>query len=233
MLLSGDVDPHDFEFRPADVKKVMAADLFIINGVGLEGWLGKLLKKTGGKKPTIVDTSAGIELLTDNPHIWLDPVNAHRQARNILDALLAADPDNAEIYRRNAAAYFAELEQLDADFRAMAASVADKNMVTLHDAFPYLAKRYGFDYLGYVEEFPEHDPRPDDLRALTETIRQRGVKVIFAETGYSPKLLAEIARQTGARVEELDTLETGEPTADAYLVGTRKNLETLRRAWQQ
>jgi zinc/manganese transport system substrate-binding protein len=267
MLLDKNADPHDFEFKPSDVKKVAGADVFITNGVGLEEWLDDLLKNAANSGLRLVDASKGIELLDNpgeffaaagdepehehehghagdaaadehhhhgekNPHLWLDPVSARAQAENILAALVAADPKNADAYRRNAAAYFAELEKLDRDFRESMGRLTEKNLVTFHDAFPYLAKRYGFNYLGCIEEFPEQDPKPNDLKALVAAIREHRVKVIFAETGYSPKLLEEIARQSGATVAELDTLEIGEPAADAYLERMRANLAALAKAWR-
>jgi ABC-type Zn uptake system ZnuABC Zn-binding protein ZnuA len=107
-----------------------------------------------------------------------------------------------------------------------------KNLITFHDAFPYLARRYGLNYVGYIEAFPEKDPTPGQLKSLVGAIGKHQVKVLFAETGYSPAILRSLAEQTGARVAELDTLEVGEANPDAYLIRMRNNLKALQKAWQ-
>jgi ABC-type Zn uptake system ZnuABC Zn-binding protein ZnuA len=113
------------------------------------------------------------------------------------------------------------------------APLPNKNLVTFHDAFPYLATRYGLNYVGCVSQFPEKDPPPRQLAGLIDRIRVSKAGVIFAETGYAPGLLTEIARQTGTRVSELDTLEIGEGHASAYLDRMRGNLAALKAAFSQ
>jgi zinc transport system substrate-binding protein len=107
----------------------------------------------------------------------------------------------------------------------------NKKLVTFHDAFPYLAKRYGLENIGYLSRFPERDPAPAELAALVDGIREHGVKVLFAESGYEPALLQRIAADTGAAVSTLDTIEIGEATPTAYLDGMNRNLEALRKAF--
>jgi ABC-type Zn uptake system ZnuABC Zn-binding protein ZnuA len=157
---------------------------------------------------------------------------AIRQVATIAEALAARDPVHAETYRANAARYTAELEKLDAEFSATLEPLPDKNLITFHDAFPYLARRYGLNYVGYVEAFPEKDPTPRQLKALIDAIRRLNVKVLFAEVGYEPKILTALAEQTGAKVAELDTLEVGEADPQAYLIRMRANLRALQKAWE-
>ena len=166
-----------------------------------------------------------------NPHIWLDPVIAMQQVETLRDALIAADPEGSATYQRNAEAYLKQLRTLDAEFRSVLEPLPSKKLITFHDAFPYLAARYDFDYLGYVAQFPERDPSPRELAALLDRIRSAGVKVLFAEVGYEPALLQRIATSTGARISVLDTLEVGDGGPEAYLDGMRKNLEALRKAF--
>lgn len=256
-LVDRETGPHDYELKPSDVKKIAEADLLIVNGLGLEGWLAELVKKTAKTKVRVIDTSSGIptvaapaaiEVLPHdhsahghhhhhdhgdrNPHIWLDPLLAKKQAETILAALLQADPDGKPVYEKNARAYFAELDKLHAEFTRVLGSVKERDLVTFHDAFPYLAKRYNLNYVGFIEEYPEKDPTPKQLALLVDAIRSRKIKVLFAETGYSPKLMETIARQTGARTALLDTLEIGVGDAGSYLERMRKNLDALRQAWQ-
>lgn len=252
-LLAKDTGPHDFQLTPADVKKLSDADLLIINGAGIEEWLGELIKKSGNKNLVVVDTSNGIKLVESpeeieighshshahdhdhgdgaNPHIWLDPVIAKKQAANIVAALKKADPSNASAYAQNGKVYEAKLSALDSDYRSTLAPLPNKNLVTFHDAFPYLAARYKLNYVGAISEFPEKDPAPKQLAALVDKIRSLKVGVLFAENGYAPGLLKKIAGETGAKVSELDTLEVGQGTPTAYLDRMGANLESLRKAF--
>ena len=244
-LLTKDAGPHDFQFTPADVQRLAQADVFIINGTGLEEWLDDLVAKAGSPALTVVDCSADLPLLANpasleaeakaedgmNPHTWLDPVLAQSHVSIILAALQKADPPNSAAYAANAATYTAQLVALDNEFRSVLAPLPNKNLVTFHDAFPYLAARYGLNYVGCISEFPEKDPPPQQLAALVEKIRAAKVGVLFAEADYAPGLLTEIARQTDTRISQLDTLEIGQGSATAYLEKMRQNLAALRTAF--
>lgn len=168
-----------------------------------------------------------------NPHFWLDPVLALQQARTILAALEKADPKNASTYQSNARSYFEELQKLDTEFRETLARLPNKKLVTFHNAFPYLAQRYGLEYVGYVEQFPEKDPSPQQLAALVRLIRKHSIGVLFAEQNYSTHLLERLARESGAVVSTLDTLEVGLGEQQSYIERMRGNLETLRRAFAE
>jgi zinc/manganese transport system substrate-binding protein len=250
-LISGDTGAHDFSPRPADMQRIAKADVLVFNGAGMEPWLHDLIQQAAKKDLRKVDLSTGIDLLenTDaldeehdhddhdhdhgehNPHLWLDPVLAIQQAETLRDALIAADPEGASTYQENATNYIAKLRELDTAFQEILGPLPDKKLVTFHDAFPYLAKRYGLENIGYISRFPERDPAPAELAALIDRIRAADVKILFAESGYEPALLQRVATETGTRVSTLDTLEVGEPSPDAYLSGMRKNLETLRTAF--
>ena len=242
-------DPHDFTPTPNDYRNLASADLLVVNGFGVEEWLTTASAKLSGKKTRLVDLSKAPNLLAamnadertaakdGNPHAWLDPVLAQEQVKAIRDALKQADPANAAAYDANAAAYLAKLATLDADFRDLFASLpaAKKELFTLHDAFPWFASRYGLHYLGCVDNFPEQDPGPQKIAALIGKLKAAHVGTIFSEEGYSPKLLNQIATETGATVTVIDTLEVAEggPVGpDAYLKRMRANLETLRKVWK-
>jgi zinc transport system substrate-binding protein len=254
-LLGAGVGPHDFQFKPSDVKKIANTDLLILNGLGLEEWMEGMVAQAKNKNLVIIDTSRGVPLTPGpqeltiglahsheghdhgeaggaNPHIWLDPVAAQQQVKSILQGLQKADPKNASGYQTNADRYLAELQKLDAEFAEQLSLLQPKNLITFHEAFPYLAKRYGLNYLGFIEQFPEKAPSPKELSALVDIIKRQKVKVLFAEGGYEPKLLKTIAQQTGAIVAQLDTLEVGAPLATAYLDRMRSNLAALKKAWQ-
>lgn len=262
-LLDKDSGPHDFQLTPAAVRKLADADLFIINGAGMEDWLQELTQKAGNKNLVVVDTSKGVRLLDNpdeieagnssdhdhdhgddhahnhdhaheggkNPHIWLDPVIALKQAKSIANALQKADPANASTYNKNAEAYMAELKKLDQDFRSTLGSLPNKKLVTFHEAFPYLAKRYGLTYVGAISEFPEKDPSPKQLAALVDKIKELQVGVLFSEKDYAPDLLDKIALESGAKVSSLDTLEVGEGSSSSYIQRMRANLASLKTAF--
>jgi ABC-type Zn uptake system ZnuABC Zn-binding protein ZnuA len=244
-IVAGDVGAHNFSPRPADMERIAKADVLVFNGAGMEPWLADLISQAAKKDLKKVDLSTGIDLIPSppafgtpdshagepNPHLWLDPVIAMHQVETLRDALCAADPDGTATYQKNATDYLVRLRELDADFQRILGPLPSKKLVTFHDAFPYLAKRYGLESIGYISEFPERDPAPAELAALIDRIRAAGVKVLFAETGYEPALLQRVATESGAKVSTLDTLEVGQGGPDAYLTGMRKNLEALRAAF--
>jgi zinc/manganese transport system substrate-binding protein len=249
-LLPPGAEPHDFQFSPREMKQLEAADLVVVNGLGLEAWLGRVVSsQTHPKK--IVEAAEGLqsELITTapyldlenagasvssatestNPHIWLDPQLAEHAVGNILLALQHADPANADGYARNAAAYIARLEKLDAELRAGLAPLKGQPLITFHDAFPYFARRYELKIVGVVEKVPEVQPSPKYLSALRRVIAAEHVKAIFTEKQSSPKLAEQIGVDYHVAVGELDTLETGELKVDAYEQGMRANLAALEK----
>ncbi|MFM8468973.1 MAG: metal ABC transporter solute-binding protein, Zn/Mn family [Limisphaerales bacterium] len=248
-LLPANVGPHDYQFAPRDLRKHSSAQLFIINGHGMEDWLAKALKAAkGSKTATVVEAFAGTpkdRLITElphihlpgehghdhhdgpNPHLWLDPTLAAHAVTNILAALQKADPKNAAAYAANAVRYVERLHALDRDLAAALAPAKGRRIVTYHHAFPYFTRRYGLDLIGVIEEVPDVEPSPKYLAALQKVIREKDVKIIFTEPQFSPKLAQRIAKDTGVPLAELDTLETGPLKPTAYEEGLRRNLNTV------
>ncbi len=255
-LVESGAEPHHFQFKPSDMKKLKEANLIIINGLGIEDWLNKALENFTKDHKAIIDTSEGVDLLENpevieltaerqgdshkhsetekgkNPHIWLDPVSAQIQVRNILKGLQKVDPINAKAYQTNAEIYLNELGKLNQDFKNQIEVLKNKNLITFHDAFPYLAKRYGFKYIACVEDFPEKSPSPQVIKSVVDLIRKNQVTTVFVEEGYSQRALQAIAKESGAKIATLDTIEVGVSEADAYLKRMRSNLETLKLAWK-
>ncbi|MDB6016402.1 MAG: Periplasmic solute binding protein [Pedosphaera sp.] len=246
-LLPPGADPHEFQFSPREMRKLNAADVIVINGLQLESWLDRVIKSTDHPQ-TVVEMAAGLksELITaspylnlgagaseataPNPHIWLDPHLAAHAVTNILNALQKADPTNAAGYERNARQYLARLEKLDGELRAGLAPFKGKPVITLHDAFPYFARRYDLRIVGVVEKVPEVEPSLRYVGELGKVIRSEKVKAIFSERQSSPKLAEQMARDYHLAVAQLDTLETGEFKPDAYEEGMRNNLRALEEA---
>ena len=249
-LLPPNASPHDYQFSPRDLRKLSRADLIVVSGAGLEGWLQRAFRTTGGDKRPSLKAAAGLEsLLIKNqtevveghdaahhahpggfdPHYWLDPRLAALAVSNIVTGLSQADPVNAPGYARNGSNYIERLKRLDAEFTEGLKDVTHRKIVSYHNAFPYLANRYGLTVVGVVEEIPDVSPSPRYLSTLSRAIRDNGVRVLFTEAGEPPKLARQIARDLGLQVAPLDTLESGPLSPTAYEEGMRRNLETLRR----
>ena len=225
-LLPPGASPHDFQLSPPDVRKFSQADLLIVNGLGVEPWLDKL-RRQGAKGKRVITVSAGLSKDT-NPHIWLDPILAAQAVTNILGALQAADPQNADAYAANAQAFLQKLNALDRDFRDGLVSVKGTAIITYHDAFPHLAQRYGLRIAGVVEETPEVSPGPRHLAKLRRIVQTQGVKAMFTDAEHPQKLAEQLAADFGVRLAPLFTLENGELSPTAYEDGMRKNLNVLK-----
>jgi len=176
-----------------------------------------------------------------DPHVWHDPTNAVVMVEEIRDALVEADPGNAEAYEKNAEEYISELEALDADVQERVGSIPDENRIlfTSHDTFGYFAERYGFEVVGTAlgsVSTEVGDPSAGDIAALVEEIREAGVPAIFAENVQNPDLMESIAEEAG--VELAPTLYTdalGEPGSegDTYVGMIRHNVDTIVAALRQ
>lgn len=251
VLIPPNTGPHDYSFSPGDIQKIAKADVVIENGAGLENWLQKGISSVGRKNLLVVDTSAGIQLISGlkmrslpgvhsepdpdagglNPHIWLSPINAIKQVENIRDALISKDPDNAAIYRANAQAYIGRLRNLDAQIRTVTASFPNKNLITFHDTFPYFARDYGFKVVATFEEFPGKEPSPRAIERLRRVIGAGHVSALFSEPQYSPKAMEVIGKEFKIPVVQLDPMETGDGSKDFYERVTQKNLDALVAAF--
>jgi zinc/manganese transport system substrate-binding protein/manganese/iron transport system substrate-binding protein len=229
---------HTFDPTPADVGRVAAAGLIVVNGLGLDDWLTALARDAGTAAPIVrlgenlpgASYLAGDDGAAGNPHLWLDVTYAIGYVDRIQAALEAADPTQAAAFRAAATAYKARLMALDGDIRARLGSLpaADRNVVSFHDAFPYFARAYGLTIVGSVVASPGQDPSAGSIADLVAAVRANGVHLILAEAQFSPKLAATIAGETGATVvTDLYTDSVGDAPADTYEGMMRSNLERI------
>ena len=237
-LLKPGIDAHDYEPSPADIDAIARADLVVQNGVGLEEWLGDTIESSGFAGP-VVDASQGVRLRQvdggADPHIWQDPGNAQRMAANIERGLAAAEPADATAFAANLAAYTKQLEALDAEVERQIDGLANKKVVTNHDAFGYYLDRYGLELVGSV--IPSFDTSAElsgrDIRALVAKIKATGVKAIFSETSLPPRAAETIGREAGVKVvvgaDALygDALGPPGSDGDTYLKMIRHNTATI------
>ncbi len=234
-LLPSGAGPHDFSLSPLDAKKVTDAHVLVINGVSLESWLDKVIDfadahKTVEGKLIIVDTSKGVGVMHKDPHIWLSPLNAIIQVRNISNALIKADPRNSDIYAANAEAYIIRLSNLDREISDEIKTWGKKEFVAFHSAFGYFARDYGLHQAAVVQETPETEPSPRHIASVIKTIKSKGIKSIFTETQASHKIISSLATDLGLKVFSLDTLEKGSPGIEWYEERMRANVAVLKEA---
>ncbi|ACB54209.1 putative periplasmic solute binding protein for ABC transport system [Crocosphaera subtropica ATCC 51142] len=166
-----------------------------------------------------------------NPHVWLDPVLAQQQVANIRDRLIEIDPSNADSYRSNAQAYIEQLQQLDNEFKEKLAPVQGCNFITFHDAFPYLAQRYGLEQEAIVE-IPEESMTPQDIQRIKQITEEHSVKALLTEPGIEDKRIEQISSDLNLSLEAINPLEAGETDPQYYFQVMRSNLEALSRACQ-
>jgi ABC-type Zn uptake system ZnuABC Zn-binding protein ZnuA len=208
-LLAPNTDPHDYEPRPADVLATADAAVVFTNGDGLDGFARRIVSAAGGS-PTVVDLGGSVPVRLPgedgvgvDPHWWHDPRNAEAAVVAIRDALTAAEPGARAVFAARAAAYVAALRRLDAGIaRCMAAvAPAERRLVSDHDAFGYLAHRYGIAVVGAVipSQTTSAQPSAGDLARLVGMIRRERVRTIFPEHALSAKLAAALAAESGAR----------------------------------
>lgn len=248
-IVPAGAEPHEYEPTPQDILRAYQADVFLLNGAGMDPWAEKIRPELEKRGITVVEMSEKTELLPGeheeeghvgeeeslyDPHFWLDPVAAGKEAEAIHDAFVARDPEHQEVYTRNADAFLQTLRTLDTEYRESLADCRLRTVVTTHDAFAYLAKRYGFETLPISGLSPEAEPTPGRLAELTVTVRKEGIKYIFFETLVSPKVAETLARETGAQTLVFDPIEglsDEDRTSGAdYVSVMRGNLDNLKRA---
>jgi zinc/manganese transport system substrate-binding protein len=247
-ILKPNVDPHDYEPSPADITAISTAKLVVRNGVNLEKWLDDTTK-AAGFKGTVVDAGAGVKLLQgedekgnpeDDPHIWQDPNNAKIMVANLEKAFAAADGANASTYEANLTDYTAKLDALDADIEKKINSipVAQRKLVTNHDAFSYYVVRYQLEYVGSI--IPSFDTSAElsgtEIQDLVAKIKATGVKAIFSESSLPPKTAGTIAAQAGVKVVAgedslyADTLGPTGSAGETYLKAMVHNTDEIVKA---
>jgi zinc/manganese transport system substrate-binding protein len=243
-LLSGYENEHTYSPKPSDLVAVRKARLLFEVGIGLEVWVSALVKNAGSTSLRVVTTSKGIALLRDrpdhrgaahagegdergNPHVWLDPENAMTMMRHITEALIQIDPAHATEYRTNQASYLRKLDQLRGELSERVTRVTDRRFIAHHPAWPYLARRFGFQIVGTIQPQPGSEPSALHLHELIAKIKKDRIKVVVSEVQLSRKIPELLAKETGARVVVLTTLPGGLPYTDTYLDMLRYNVLQL------
>lgn len=236
-------DSHVYRPSPDDVRRVAEAKLVIINGLGLEGWLPRLVAAAGAharivtatdgvapRRPSPGDRGGGID-----PHAWQAVPNVKVYVANIRDALIAADPAGEGLYTANAQAYLARLDDLDRDVRAAVGPIppSRRKVISTHDAFGYFADTYGITFIAPEGVSTDSGVSAGDLAAIVRQVKAEGVPAVFLESIADPRLMRQIAAETGASIggtlySDALTAENGE--APTYIDMVRHNIKALTDA---
>ena len=231
------IDPHEFQPTPDDVKRIVTADLVLITGKHLEGYLTKLEESAGGSGK-FVDTGAAFPSLkleedgklVEDPHWWHSIENVKKATLVVEKRFAEADPANKATYEKNAVTYIAELKDLEAWAKREVATLPreKRKLVTTHDAFGYFARDFGFKIYALAGVSTEDEPSSRKISDLINTIKSEGVKAVFFESIENPKVVAEITKETGAKVGgELYADGLGDKEAKTYPDMVRHNIATI------
>jgi zinc/manganese transport system substrate-binding protein len=261
-LIPASTGPHDFQAKPGDLAALRQARVLVKNGLEMEGFLDKLVASAGNPQLKVIDSSRGVTTLETenhgdahgkehghhddhgsahghdhgavNPHIWLDPLRAVQQVETIRDGLVKADPSCAVGYRRNAAAFIAELKKLNGEIAAQLQPYQGKTFVAFHDFAPYFAQRYGLK-AEYLVDVPEINPSPLDLQRVAAAVRTTQLKALLSEPQEGQRSFNTLAKDLGVKISVFDPLETGslESSKDpgTYLQVMRRNTADLIKAF--
>lgn len=225
---------HDYQLTTEDMKTLETADIFVVNGFGMESFFDKVVADKPSLKTIDLSKTEDITPIAEgdevNPHVWLSVTYNKRQVIELCHRLAELDPDHALEYKKNALDYVTKLDALREEMHNALDFMPNKNIVTFHEAFPYFAKEFDLNIIAVVEREPGTEPTPKELQETIEQLNAVESKVIFTEPQYSPKAAETIANETGAKIFELDPIVTGEDDPNAYINAMRVNMSTLQTA---
>ena len=241
-LAEPDADAHEFTPRPADAKAVLNARVFVVNGLNFEPWAQKLASSAGYKGETVVASQgvkarqmaaeAGNAHAELDPHAWQNPLNVVQYVSNIAAGLAKADPSGAATYQANAEAYAKQLKDFDTQAKAQfdAIAPAKRKVITSHDAFGYLAARYGITMLAPEGVNTDSEPSAKHVAQLIRQIKREKIKAVFVENMSNPKLIEQLSKDAGVSVGATlysDALSQASGPAPTYLKMMNHNLTQL------
>ncbi|MBO1686468.1 MULTISPECIES: metal ABC transporter solute-binding protein, Zn/Mn family [Clostridium] len=235
-MVPDNMEPHDYEPKTKDFEALIKSDAFIYNGLGLETWVDQVKSVIGDKELRIVDSSEGVEVRKEgeviDPHSWLSLKEAEKQAENIKDTLVEIDEDNKAYYEENYDAFVGELESLYNEYKEKFDNLSTKDFVTGHEAFGYLCRDFGLQQKSVENLFAEGEPTPKQLEQLVTFCKENNIKTVFSESLASPKVSETLAKEVGAEVVPILTLESNEDDK-SYVEAMRYNLEEIYKCLSQ
>ena len=232
-LTPAGTEPHDLEPSTDDVDQIEDADLVVIMGRDFQTAIERVVERRDGATLEVLD-ALGVPKDSNDPHVWLDPIQMQQIVDAVEVALAKADPDNAATFEANADAYNQQLDALDANYEQGLGTCKSRIIVTAHEAFGWLAQRYNLDEHAISGIDPEREPDPRRLAELADLVREKQITSVFTEELLSPKIAEALAREAGVTTEVFDPVESiaKKKQADGadYLSVMRDNLQTLRAA---
>lgn len=220
---------HDYQLTTGNMKTLERADVFIINGAGLEGYIDTVARDLPGL--TVIEAAKGIPLIDENPHVWVSVSLMIRQVETIAAEMGRIDPSNKASYARNAQSYLDRLNALCQKMHESIDSLPERRIITVHEAFPYFAAEFDLKIAGVVEREPDSEPSAAELAATIDLIRREKVKAVFAEPQYPSTAAQQIADESGTSLYLLDPVASGNlKNLDAYLDIMEKNRLILMEA---
>ncbi len=219
---------HDYQLTPQDMILLSGADLFLVNGGGIESFLADVGKAYPNL--AIAKASKGIELLEEgeNAHAWMDTRRYSEMVQNIATALGQADPDNQERYQYNADQYCEKIQELTEQLEEVRAVAQGKPVVILHEAYAYVAQELGMQNMYCLNLDEERQVSAREAAEVMEKISTHQVSVVLVEELYGKDLGNAIESETDAKICYLDTMVRGDYEADSYLRAVQKNIDVLR-----
>ncbi|HPC83392.1 MAG TPA: metal ABC transporter substrate-binding protein [Thermoanaerobaculaceae bacterium] len=229
-VVTGNRDVHAVELLPSFMVKVSRADVYVKVGLDLDLWAQQIIDGSRNGRLIVVDASAGIEKLGvpafkvdasygdlhrfGNPHYWLDPANLRPQGEAILAGLVQARPAAGERFRASLEAYLAKADAALATWQARLAPFSGARVVTFHDSWPYFARRFGIEVVGFLEPKPGVPPTPTHIAALTERLKDGRVKAIVMESYFDDRVPKMLSRTTGVPLVKVPVLVGAVPGVD-------------------
>jgi zinc/manganese transport system substrate-binding protein len=238
-LVGANGDPHSFEPSPKDSRQLATADVVFVSGLGLEGWMDRLISASG-YRGKVVSASQGVhsrqmeddgKTITD-PHAWNSMANGVIYAQNIMNALIAVDPQDADDFRKQGAAYIEKLQKLDSWAKTEFAGIPDekRHVLTSHDAFGYFGQEYNVKFMAPVGFSTESEASASGVADLIKQIKSQKIKYYFFENQTDPRLVKQIAAATGAQSGgELypEALSDASGPASTYEQAFKHNVESI------
>lgn len=237
-LVGTDSDVHVYTPAPGDAKRIAEAKLVIVNGLGLEGWLPRLVQ-SAASKAQVVTASAGVAPLkrgsAADPHAWQSVPNARVYVTDIANALATSAPDDAEFFRAQARTYLEKLETLDREVRDALSKIPPerRKVISTHNAFGYFAAEYGVQFVAPLGVSTETEPSARDIAVIIGQIKAQKIPAVFLENISDDRLIRRIAAETGAKVGGTlisDGLTGENGPAPTYIDMVRHNIKALTSA---
>lgn len=241
-LVGPNSDAHVFSPTPIDAKTLGAAKIVFVNGMGLEGWMTRLVAVSGAKlSPVAVTTGVKPRQAeegghrTVDPHAWQSVANAKIYVANIRDGLKATDPAGAAAYDANAKAYLDKLDALEREVRETIEKIPldHRKIITTHDAFGYFGQAYGVEFIAPTGVSSDSEPSARDIARIIAQVKRQKIPAVFMENISDPRMMQQIARETGAKIGGTlysDALSDASGPAATYIDMMRSNVRELAKA---